>query len=147
MVINVELARDAEIHVHRIGRTGRAGNRGLAVSLVAPAEAHRAQAIEKLQQAPLNWQPFDSLKAKAGEPLQPPMVTLCIAAGRKDKLRPGDILGALTGEAGIAGSQVGKIALFDFQAFVAVERGVARQALKRLNEGRIKGRSLKVRLL
>ncbi|CAM5531508.1 ATP-dependent RNA helicase DbpA OS=Stutzerimonas stutzeri OX=316 GN=CXK95_14360 PE=3 SV=1 [Stutzerimonas stutzeri] len=46
MVINVELARDAEIHVHRIGRTGRAGNRGLAVSLAAPAEAHRAQAIE-----------------------------------------------------------------------------------------------------
>ena len=46
MVINVELARDPEIHVHRIGRTGRAGNQGLAASLVAPAEAHRAQAIE-----------------------------------------------------------------------------------------------------
>ncbi|MDC6641773.1 helicase-related protein, partial [Leclercia adecarboxylata] len=108
MVINVELARDSEIHVHRVGRTGRAGNQGLAVSLVAPAEAHRAQAIEKLQKAPLNWHPLDSLKAQAGEPLQPPMVTLCIGAGRKDKLRPGDILGALTGDAGIPGTQVGK---------------------------------------
>ncbi len=147
MVINVELARDSEIHVHRVGRTGRAGNQGLAVSLVAPAEAHRAQAIEKLQKAPLNWYPLDSLKAQAGEPLQPPMVTLCIGAGRKDKLRPGDILGALTGDAGIPGTQVGKIAIFDFQAFVAVERGVAKQALKRMNEGKIKGRSLKVRLL
>ncbi|AHY41241.1 ATP-dependent RNA helicase DbpA [Stutzerimonas decontaminans] len=147
MVINVELARDPEIHVHRVGRTGRAGNQGLAVSLVAPAEAHRAQAIEKLQQAPLNWQPLDGLKAKAGAPLQPPMATLCIGAGRKDKLRPGDILGALTGDAGIPGIQVGKIAIFDFQAFVAVERGVAKQALKRLNEGKIKGRSLKVRVL
>ncbi len=147
MVINVELARDSEIHVHRVGRTGRAGNQGLAVSLVAPAEAHRAQAIEKLQKAPLNWHPLDSLKAQAGEPLQPPMVTLCIGAGRKDKLRPGDILGALTGDAGIPGTQVGKIAIFDFQAFVAVERGVAKQALKRMNEGKIKGRSLKVRLL
>jgi len=147
MVINVELARDPEIHVHRVGRTGRAGNQGLAMSLVAPAEAHRAQAIEKLQQAPLNWQQLDSLKAKTGAPLQPPMATLCIAAGRKDKLRPGDILGALTGDAGIPGSQVGKIAIFDFQAFVAVERGVAKQALKRLNEGKIKGRSLKVRVL
>ncbi|MCW3147412.1 ATP-dependent RNA helicase DbpA [Stutzerimonas stutzeri] len=147
MVINVELARDAEIHVHRVGRTGRAGNRGMAISLVAPAEAHRAQAIENLQKAALNWQPLDSLKAKTGEPLQPPMVTLCIGAGRKDKLRPGDILGALTGEAGIPGSQVGKIAIFDFQAFVAVERDVARQALKRLNDGKIKGRSLKVRAL
>jgi len=147
LVINVELARDPEIHVHRIGRTGRAGKQGLAVSLVAPAEAHRAQAIENLQQAPLNWQPLDALKSQSGEPLQPPMVTLCIAAGRKDKLRPGDILGALTGDAGIPGSQVGKIAIFDFQAFVAVERTVARQALKRLSDGKIKGRSLKVRQL
>lgn len=147
MVINVELARDPEIHVHRVGRTGRAGNQGLAMSLVAPSEAHRAQAIEKLQQAPLNWQPLDGLKAKTGAPLQPPMATLCIGAGRKDKLRPGDILGALTGDAGIPGTQVGKIAIFDFQAFVAVERGVAKQALKRLNEGKIKGRSLKVRVL
>ena len=147
MVLNVELARDAEIHVHRVGRTGRAGEKGLAISLVAPAEAHRARAIEALQQGALNWHPGNSLKPRSGEPLQPPMITLCIAAGRKDKLRPGDILGALTGDAGLAGSQVGKIALFDFQAFVAVERGVARQALKRLSEGKIKGRSLRVRTL
>jgi len=147
MVINVELARDSEIHVHRIGRTGRAGKQGVAVSLVAPAEAHRARAIEERQQAPLDWYPLSDLKAQPGEPLQPPMVTLCIGAGRKEKLRPGDILGALTGDAGIPGAQVGKIALFDFQAFVAVERGVARKALARLNAGKIKGRSLKVRVL
>jgi len=147
MVINVELARDSEIHIHRVGRTGRAGEKGLAMSLVAPAEGHRAQAIEDLQKSPLNWQPLDALKAKAGEPLQAPMVTLCIGAGRKDKLRPGDILGALTGEAGIPGAQVGKIALFDYQAYVAVERGVAKQALKRLSEGKIKGRNLRVRTL
>ncbi|UQY36402.1 ATP-dependent RNA helicase DbpA [Pseudomonas fulva] len=147
MVINVELARDAEIHIHRVGRTGRAGEKGMAVSLVAPPEAHRAQAIETLQKAPLTWHPLGSLKPRAGEPLRPPMITLCIAAGRKDKLRPGDILGALTGEAGIPGAQVGKIAIFDFQAYVAVERGVAKQALKRLGEGKIKGRSLRVRTL
>ncbi|SDH04237.1 ATP-independent RNA helicase DbpA [Pseudomonas benzenivorans] len=147
LVINVELARDSEIHIHRVGRTGRAGEKGLAVSLVAPAEGHRAQAIETLQKAPLNWQSLDGLKTKAGEPLQPPMITLCIGAGRKDKLRPGDILGALTGEAGIPGTQVGKIAIFDFQAYVAVERGVAKQALKRLADGKIKGRSLRVRTL
>ncbi|WP_236408764.1 ATP-dependent RNA helicase DbpA [Pseudomonas sp. S36] len=147
MVINVELARDAEIHVHRVGRTGRAGEKGIAVSLVAPAEGHRAQAIEALQNSPLRWDPLDSLKNKGGEPLLPVMSTLCIAAGRKDKLRPGDILGALTGDAGIPGKQVGKIAIFDFQAFVAVERALAKQAMQRLNSGKIKGRSLKVRIL
>ncbi|WP_367599585.1 ATP-dependent RNA helicase DbpA [Pseudomonas fulva] len=147
MVINVELARDAEIHVHRVGRTGRAGEKGIAVSLVAPAEGHRAQAIEVLQKSPLRWDPLDSLKYKGGEPLLPVMSTLCIAAGRKDKLRPGDILGALTGDAGIPGKQVGKIAIFDFQAFVAVERALAKQAMQRLNSGKIKGRSLKVRIV
>lgn len=147
MVINVELARDAEIHVHRVGRTGRAGEKGLAVSLVAPAEGHRAQAIEALQKSPLRWDQLDSLKNKGGEPLLPVMTTLCIAAGRKDKLRPGDILGALTGDAGIPGKQVGKIAIFDFQAFVAVERALAKQAMQRLNSGKIKGRALKVRIL
>jgi len=147
MVINVELARDAEIHVHRVGRTGRAGEKGIAVSLVAPAEGHRAQAIEALQKSPLRWDQLDSLKNKGGEPLLPVMTTLCIAAGRKDKLRPGDILGALTGDAGIPGKQVGKIAIFDFQAFVAVERALAKQAMQRLNSGKIKGRALNVRIL
>ncbi|WEK33276.1 MAG: ATP-dependent RNA helicase DbpA [Candidatus Pseudomonas phytovorans] len=147
MVLNVELARDAEIHVHRVGRTGRAGEKGVAVSLVAPAEGHRAQAIEQLQKYPLRWDSLDSLKNKGGEPLLPVMSTLCIAAGRKDKLRPGDILGALTGDAGIPGKQVGKIAIFDFQAFVAVERALAKQAMQRLNSGKIKGRVLKVRIV
>jgi ATP-independent RNA helicase DbpA len=147
MVINVELARDPEIHIHRVGRTGRAGEKGLAMSLVAPAEGHRAQAIETLQKTPLNWHPLSSLKHQGGAPLQPAMMTLCIGAGRKDKLRPGDILGALTGQGGIAGAQVGKIAIFDFQAYVAVERSVALHALKCLSEGKIKGRSLRVRTL
>ncbi|MEJ5865646.1 MULTISPECIES: ATP-dependent RNA helicase DbpA [Pseudomonas] len=147
MVLNVELARDAEIHVHRVGRTGRAGEKGLAISLVAPAEGHRAQAIEQLQKQPLRWEQLDSLKNKGGEPLLPVMTTLCIGAGRKDKLRPGDILGALTGDAGLPGKQVGKIAIFDFVAFVAVERALAKQAMQRLNSGKIKGRSLKVRII
>ncbi|WP_316851808.1 ATP-dependent RNA helicase DbpA [Aquipseudomonas alcaligenes] len=145
-VINVELSRDAQVHVHRIGRSGRAGEKGLALSLVAPAEASRAQAIEELQGAPLTWQLLGELKDK-GEALLPPMHCLCIGAGRKDKLRPGDILGALTGEAGIAGDKVGKIAIFDYQAYVAVDRNLARQALQRLNSAKIKGRSLKVRML
>jgi ATP-dependent RNA helicase DbpA len=147
MVLNVELARDSEMHIHRVGRTGRAGEKGLAISLVAPSEAHRARAIEEVQKAPLKWEQLDELKNTGGAQLLPTMSTLVIGAGRKDKVRPGDILGALTGDAGIPGTQVGKIAIFDFQAYVAVERGVAKQALERLNNGKIKGRSLRVRIL
>ncbi|MNO48007.1 ATP-dependent RNA helicase DbpA [compost metagenome] len=145
-VINVELSRDPEIHIHRIGRSGRAGEKGLALSLVAPAEASRAQAIEELQKAPLNWERIDFLRANTA-PLLPPMTTLCIAGGRKDKLRPGDILGALTGDAGLPGSAIGKIAIYDFQAFVAVQRDLAKPALKHFLEGKIKGRAFKARIL
>ena len=62
-------------------------------------------------------------------------------------MRPGDILGALTGDAGIPGDKVGKIAIFDYQAYVPVERSVAREALQRLQSGKIKGRAVKVRML
>ncbi|MDP2225881.1 MAG: ATP-dependent RNA helicase DbpA [Moraxellaceae bacterium] len=142
-VINVEMAFDPEVHIHRIGRTGRAGQAGLALSLCAPSEAHRVNAIEEYQKQKAEWA---ELPAQAdGSVPAPRMVTLNIAGGRKDKLRPGDILGALTGEAGMAGADVGKIDIFDLQAFVAVERSMAARALKGLSK--IKGRVFKVRRL
>ena len=142
MVINVEMAFDPEVHVHRIGRTGRAGQSGLAVSLCAPAEAHRVLAIEEYQSIKAEWTDVPAATGASSNVL-PRMVTLNIAGGRKDKLRPGDILGALTGDAGIPGAMVGKIDIFDIQAYVAVDRDVASQAMKGL--GKIKGRAFKVR--
>ena len=62
-------------------------------------------------------------------------------------MRPGDILGALTGEAGIDGKAVGKINVMDYAAYVAVEQVVADKALGRLINGKIKGRKFKVRRL
>ncbi|HYQ37883.1 MAG TPA: ATP-dependent RNA helicase DbpA [Pseudomonas sp.] len=146
-VINLELARDPQVHVHRIGRSGRAGAKGLALSLVAPSEAGRANAIEALQQAPLQWGNLDKLKPLDDARLLPPMTTLCLNGGRKDKLRPGDLLGALTGEDGLPGSAIGKIALYDFNAYVAVERERAREALERLSTRKVKGRHYKARIL
>ena len=95
---------------------------------------------------PLACEPLPTLRGNP-QPFTPRMTTLQLGAGKKQKVRPGDILGALTGEGGIAGDQVGKIALFDHQAYVAVQRDVARKALSRLAEGKIKGRSLRVRLV
>ena len=75
------------------------------------------------------------------------MATLQIVGGRKEKIRAGDVLGALTGEAGFTREQVGKINVNEFSTYVAVERSVAREAVKRLSNGKVKGRSVKVRLL
>ncbi len=144
-VINFELPRDPEIYVHRIGRTGRAGEQGLGLSLATAQESQRVQAIETALGAAIARGELESLVVAAGGPLAPPMVTLCIDGGRKNKMRPGDILGALTGEGGIAGSEVGRIDVFDFHAYVAVMRASAARALSCLSGNKIKGRFFKVR--
>ena len=143
-VINFELSHDPEVHIHRIGRTGRAGKSGLALSLYIAAESHRVNAIEDYQNNPISFSALDSLKVNQKLDLSPPMVTLSIEGGRKNKIRPGDILGALTGESGIAGNQVGKIDIFDHQAYVAIERAIGDKALQQLTRGKIKGRYFKV---
>jgi len=146
-VINFELSPDPEIHIHRIGRTGRADNEGLALSLFMASEAPKVNAIEHFQNAPVHIEQTSSLKTRENFRLSPPMVTLCINGGRKDKVRAGDILGALTANTALPGKQIGKIELFDKLAYVAVERPIAKQALKILSEGKIKGRRFRVRKL
>jgi ATP-independent RNA helicase DbpA len=103
--------------------------------------------LEAIAGQSLAWGDTPALLATPDHPVEPARRTLCIAGGRKDKVRPGDVLGALTGEAGLAGSTVGKIDLFEFQCYVAVNRDVAQKALKRLEAGKIKGRKFRVRMV
>lgn len=146
-VVNFDLPHDPEVYVHRIGRTGRAGKEGIALSLATPREVHKVHAIEDYCQQEANYADAAEIPASNAAPERPAMVTLCIAGGRKQKVRPGDLLGALTGDAGIPGAQVGKIDIYDFFSYVAIERPMARKALDRLLQGKIKGRKFKVRRL
>ncbi|OZI38484.1 ATP-dependent RNA helicase DbpA [Bordetella genomosp. 10] len=146
-VINVDVTKDTEVHVHRIGRSGRGDQKGLALSLCSPEEMRWANLIEEYQGAPLKWADIKSLRPKADRPLRAPMVTLCIQGGKKDKLRPGDLLGALTGDGGLAFEQVGKINITEFNAYVALDRQIAKQAFSRISGSNIKGRRFRMRFL
>ncbi len=154
-VINVDVSKDTEVHIHRVGRTGRAGESGLALSLCAPNEKKWVKLIEQYQNAPVAWHSLAELDGDDAEAAPAPMVTLCIMGGKKDKLRPGDLLGALTGDAGLTKDQVGKINVFEFMTYVALDRRIAEQAFVRLNGsnklgqdfGNIKGRSFKMRFI
>ena len=146
-VVNHELPTDVETYLHRIGRTGRAGRAGLALSLCTPREMPRALAIEQQQGAPLRWERVEALSGKPARVPQAPMATLRIDAGRGDKLRPGDIVGALTGEAGLHKDSIGKIDVYDTRSYVAIARAHAGQALARLRAGKIKGRKFRVNTL
>jgi ATP-independent RNA helicase DbpA len=144
MVINFDIAADADTHLHRIGRTGRAGRRGVALSLCSPREMKRANLIEDRQGEPLHWDSVPPPSA-ASLPLVAPFVTLAVDAGRQDKLRPGDLLGALTGDAGLPGDAVGKIDVFPTRSYVAIAHAWHETAVGRLRAGKIKGRTFRIR--
>jgi ATP-dependent RNA helicase DbpA len=145
MVINFDLATDPDTHLHRIGRTGRAGHQGLALSLCTPYETLRAAQVAPGAEA-IGWQRV-SLVTDAVQPVVAPCVTLLIDAGRQDKLRPGDLLGALTGEAGVPNDAVGKIDVFATRTYVAVTREWGARAVIGLRAGKIKGRKFRLRQL
>jgi ATP-independent RNA helicase DbpA len=154
-VVNFELPAQPEIYVHRIGRTGRAGKAGVAISFYSSREHAKLEAIEAYSGTELRRKTairFDGVdfaglqeRVVSGTGGDAAMKTLFIGAGRKDKMRPGDILGALTGEAGgLQGSAIGKIEIHDRFSYVAVASDVARVALERLRAGRIKGKKFRV---
>lgn len=145
-VFNYELPPQSDTYVHRIGRTGRAGQQGIAVSLVEERESWRLVEIEKaLPEAVIQQRGIPD--ANRGEDkLVPKMTTLQIGGGRKNKLRPGDLLGALTADGGVPGMSVGSIDLFDTSAYVAVENAQVAKALKQLTTRPIKGRKYRARV-
>ncbi len=145
MVINYHIARDSEVHVHRIGRTGRAGSKGMACSIYSDKESYKVGLLEDYLDKTIEPELLPSVEVLNKAPYAPKMTTLQIDGGKKQKVRPGDILGALTGKSGIEGKQVGKIQVFDNWAYVAVERAVLKTALKKLAEGKMKGRTFRIR--
>ena len=146
-VINYHIPRDLDVYVHRIGRTGRAGSSGLACTLFSEKERHKLAKLEALLEQPIDASPLPPQNLLTTPAYKPPMVSLEIGAGKKQKLRPGDILGALTSEGGLEGNQVGKISMHDNWACVAVRRREVDTALEKLGRGKVKGRSLRVRVL
>ncbi len=145
LVINFELSGDPDVHHHRVGRTGRADHRGKAFSLFTARRAERLRAIELHTNRPVRIEGLPP-RVQGRVRLIAPMATVLIAAGRRDKLRPSDVLGALTAEGGVDGSVVGKIDVRTADTYVAIGRAHVQAALVQLGKGRIKGRLFKARL-
>lgn len=146
-VINFHIARDSEVHVHRIGRTGRAGGKGMAFTFYTDKDGYKIALLEEYLGLVIEPENLPPLHVLEKPPVKAAMATLRIDGGKRQKVRPGDILGALTGENGIPGKQVGKINIFNNCSYVAVSRDTVKAALKKLTEGKLKGRSFRVRRL
>lgn len=144
-VFNYHIAHDPEQHTHRIGRTGRAGKKGIACSLISDKEFHKVSLLEDYLGMEIKTEELPNRSELNFEPMQAPMATLRIDGGKKQKVRAGDILGALTGDHGLQGKDVGKIQLMDNWAYIAIKRELIKTALKRIANGKIKGRTFRVR--
>ncbi len=146
-VINVDITPDVDTHTHRIGRTARVDETGWAFSLSSLDEMGRVGQIEQALGFSSEWHALAELADTGSEPLRAPMRTLQILGGRKEKIRPGDVLGALTKDLGYPGAAIGKINVNEFSTYVAVQRELADEVLRRLSSAKVKGRSVKLRLL
>ena len=146
-VIHYDLPPDPSLYIHRIGRTGRAGCTGISIALCTEQDVHKVSQIHAVQQTDLPTVPVETLASRGRFTGEPPWLTFCIAGGRKEKHRPGEILGVLTRDGIVGGSDVGRIDVMDLASFVAVRKPAAAAAGKQLKRGRIKGRPLRVRQL
>jgi ATP-independent RNA helicase DbpA len=146
-VFNYHIAHDSEVHIHRIGRTGRAGSTGYAFSLFNKKDSYKIGLLEDYLERSIEGEELPSSEALERSIFTPKMTTIQIDGGKKQKVRPGDIVGALTGENGITFEQVGKIQLGANWAYVAVDKTVVRKALNKLTHGKLKGRTFRVKEL
>ena len=147
LVINYHLAHDPEVHIHRIGRTGRAGKSGFACSLISDKQSYKVALLEEALGIKIETEALPNDSVLMQRPIKAPMVTLVIDSGKKNKIRPGDILGALTGEGGISGDAVGKIKVTAQRSFVAIDKKQSHKALNKLNQDKLKGRKVRTRFL
>jgi ATP-dependent RNA helicase DbpA len=144
-VINFDMAFELDAHIHRIGRTGRAGHKGLALNITIPADAQRLCIIEEHLHTPLIWEKTDHFDTTNTSIFLPEMVTICLNVGRKDKIRPGDILGSLIKEAGLSGTDIEKINITALNSYVAIHKNYIEKACQHFKNAKLKGRKVLVK--
>jgi len=147
IVFNFHLPRELEVYTHRIGRTGRAGAKGRALSLFQQSEQFRVDKLQAYLQRTVSTKELPPIESLGQKPARSLMSTLRIEGGKRQKLRPGDLVGALTKGQDINGAQLGKIQILDNWTYVAVERDIAKSALQKITNGQIKGKSFRCRLI
>jgi ATP-dependent RNA helicase DbpA len=146
-VFNYQLAHDADTHTHRIGRTGRAGQSGIALSLFTASDAGKLIPLEDGLGIKIDVAELPAVDNATLKPAKPLMATLQLDGGKKHKIRAGDIVGALTASKQLTNDDLGKIQLHDIWSFIAVKRSAVKLALQLIQQGKIKGKSIRARAL
>lgn len=163
LVVNYDFPTGKETYLHRVGRTGRNGNSGKAISLVGEAEKHMQQVVElyidrKLEtvrcpdidkyQEKAFWEKqkqSDILQKRKGDAVNHHIMRLSIGGGKKSKMRAGDVVGALCNLKELQPDDIGIIDIRESLTYVEILNGKGPKVLVALQEKPIKGKIRKVK--
>lgn len=160
LVINYDIPEDKESYVHRIGRTGRIGKMGRAITFVTQNEGRFLTDIHEYigKEIPLKTSPGEEtvdnakeeftekmktrpeIKEVKGAELTKEIMKLHINAGKKTKMRAVDIVGTLCSINGMTKDDIGIINIVDISTFVEILNNKGDMVFKKLQETPIKGR-------
>ncbi|MBY0540186.1 MAG: ATP-dependent RNA helicase DbpA [Campylobacterales bacterium] len=143
LVINYDLSLDEKVHTHRIGRTARAGKGGMAVSLYTSNDFDRVELIKDTF-SDIEDESIDKIEDDLSYKIDSQLRTIFINGGKKQKLRAGDILGAMTAGIGLDKSDIGKIDILDFASYVAINKEKTSFVLEKLSKEKIKGKYYRI---
>ena len=130
-IIHYHLPEGEDGYIHRVGRTARWDAHGDSYFILGPEESIPDYVDADVEDY--------ELSTEAAPVPVPRMATIYIGKGKKDKISKGDIVGLLCKQAGLSGSEIGRIDVKDYYAYVAVVRSKLMQVLKQLNGQKIKG--------
>lgn len=162
-VINYDIPMEKESYIHRMGRTGRAGNKGTAITLVTPREYRFLEEIEETFELSIIKGEIPSeeevkegkeiYNKKLQNPSKPKKVKdkeinreitkIYISAGRKKKIRPGDIAGTVSSIEGVNPEDVGIIDIQDNFSYVEILSGKGSLVIEGLKNKTIKGKTIR----
>lgn len=163
-VINYDFPTNKENYVHRIGRSGRNGKTGIAISLINAEEQHYLKAVEEYIRAEIPIFPLPQEKPTAeeehvfqkkqkekvviregkGAAFSTTIMKLTIGGGKKSKMRAGDIVGTICSIDGITQEDIGVIDIRDSISYVEILNEKGDQVLRILQNKPIKGKVRKV---
>jgi superfamily II DNA/RNA helicase len=164
LIINYDIPNTEENYVHRIGRTGRIGTSGKAITIsyynelfmidnieeyiemkIPREEADKAENIKSLEEIFYTKNRVrPDLKEDRGEKLNKGITRIHINAGKKTKMRAVDIVGTICSIEGIKAEDIGVIEIRDISTFVEILNNKGDKVLKVLQDKTIKGRKRKV---
>lgn len=147
LVINAQIADNAETHTHRVGRTGRAEQKGTAITLIKESQQKAIASIAEQTHSHIPIKGIQAIRFHANRIVVPAYECVMIDGGKKQKISKGDLLGALIKQAEIAKEDIGKMQITHDKSYVAIKQRSVKRALQHFREKRVKGKSLRARKL